>query len=65
MDAMLHENDLHILCIFETWLAKRIVWEINAYLTYKPDRSNGHVGRGVLILVRNSFSDESMELRDP
>ena len=49
---LLHDRELDVLCIYETWLAEDDVFESYGYLTYRCDHPGGGRG-GCVILARN------------
>ena len=55
IEYLLHDRELDILCITETWLYEDIAFEFFGYLTYRCDRPGGG-GGGSVILVREDLS---------
>ena len=55
VEFLLHEQDLDVLCISESWLAEDVAFELYGYLTYRRDHPGGG-GGGTVILVRDSLS---------
>ena len=55
IEYLLHDRELDVLCITETWLDEDVAFEFNGYLTYRCDRPGGG-GGGSAILVRESLS---------
>ena len=47
MDFLLHDRDIDVLCISESWLAEDVAFEFYVYLTYRRDRLVGGGGGGV------------------
>ena len=41
VEFLLHDRDLEVRCISESWLAKGIAFELYGYLTYRRDRPGG------------------------
>ena len=55
IEFLLHDRELDVLCITETWLGEDVAFEFFGYLTYRCDRPGGG-GGGSAILVRESLS---------
>ena len=44
IEYLLHDRELDILCITETWLEEGVAFEFYGYLTYRFDRPGGWRG---------------------
>jgi len=69
LSVILSNNNVDICCITESWLKSDVSSElinIDNYVSYRHDRADGHVGRGVLYYVRNGVDCRRLnELDDP
>ena len=59
IELLLHDNQIHILCLTETWLDDNIDnsdISINGYNVCRLDRNNGESHGGIVCYVRNDIS---------
>ena len=49
VEFLLHNKELDVLCIFESWLAEDVAFEFYGYSTYRSDRPGG--GGGVSVIL--------------
>ena len=56
---LLDENQIHILCITETWLTNNIddcIVNIDGYNMYRMDRSNGKLHGGLMCYIKDGIA---------